>query len=419
MARRLWLGVLTPKALTSREEARLVLDLLCGIYPILTPERYGNTEPLRMVFDPSNPEEFLDAISWSVFWKRKRPRVGGGIFPADGRVKEHGWITISIDAARVDVEELVRFVQVASSSLNADFAHLHMVTAGDVPIGGTTETVARGPGKNAHYYLGVTTHHLRKYLPDLYWATVFGPAYIEHFGRDRILSAPAPIVRELDGGLIYLQLSESPFDLETDFAEVDAVRQNIKRHLDNNSFFDLHLPADHVYNVPTFHLESKGDMEELNVPPPIWQVQDAARASAPLDESERQLLKQVVEAAEAAISHAKEYHSVDLDYSPDTVRKVEEILAALLQGSTKLSDDEINNAATMYGGYIGEVMRRKWGGKWYWECNIAPGARVLALQIGYNKLFPVNKVQKRLIQGSGDDVWFYYQVFDAKLSEAH
>lgn len=52
-----------------------------------------------------------------------------------------------------------------------------------------------------------TTHEdiERIELPRIYWANFFGPRYVDHIGRSKILNAPAWKIEELaDGGLLYL-----------------------------------------------------------------------------------------------------------------------------------------------------------------------------------------------------------------------
>lgn len=69
----------------------------------------------------------------------------------------------------------------------------------------------------------------------------------------------------------------------------------------------------------------------------------------------------------------------------------------------------------MYGGYLGEVIRRARGGEWVIDTEVAPGQQVLSLRKGDNRMFPANKVQKRLLNGSEDNVWFYFQVAMTEL----
>ncbi|NJL30059.1 MAG: hypothetical protein HC897_20275 [Thermoanaerobaculia bacterium] len=106
---------------------------------------------------------------------------------------------------------------------------------------------------------------LQQYLPDLYWLTIFGPPYVDLFGRERLLSAPAPIVEELPTGAILIQLSENMLDFRDRFEEVDRVRQAVKAHLDSDAFFDPAKGKDHKYNVPVFRFPNRPEKPE----PPV------------------------------------------------------------------------------------------------------------------------------------------------------
>lgn len=48
-----------------------------------------------------------------------------------------------------------------------------------------------------------------RYLPGLYWLNFFGPTYVELIGRERLLAAPAPEVKELGDG-VFLALGDDP-----------------------------------------------------------------------------------------------------------------------------------------------------------------------------------------------------------------
>jgi hypothetical protein len=247
--------VLTPRRLLSADDGREVLDLVCSVYPDVAPERYGNYEPLRLVFDPNDPEQFLAHWHQMVFWRRRRPMVLGAAGLSDSTVTRHGSLSLTIDPSTADVGGLIRLLRAASIRLGADFGYIHLLTDRDVEVGRIAGVVGCLDPQKGIYHLNVTGHQLEKYIPDLYWATVFGGAYARHFGMDRLLSAPAPVVERLSEDCVYIQLSESPFDLETDFDVVDNVRRRVKQHLDMDSFFDPQAGNDHKYNVPEFHLE--------------------------------------------------------------------------------------------------------------------------------------------------------------------
>ena len=123
--------------------------------------------------------------------------------------------------------------------------------------------------------------------------------------------------------------------------------------------------------------------------------------------------------ARDAVDHAKASAGVTLDFSPESVQKVEQVLekayTEMPRGLGRLfrkgpSPEVMDSMCKMYGGYIGEVVRRTGGGEWVIDREVAPGHEVLSLRKGDAVVFPPAKVHKRLTNGAEDNVWFYFQV---------
>src|SRR5262249_23931444 len=93
---------------------------------------------------------------------------------------------------------------------------------------------------------------LRKYLPDIYWMTVFGRPYLELFSRERLLACPAYRVKELENGSIAVQLTPELKDIATEEAAFERGREDARNHLGNDAFFDVAKGMDHRYCVPEF-----------------------------------------------------------------------------------------------------------------------------------------------------------------------
>jgi hypothetical protein len=73
-------------------------------------------------------------------------------------------------------------------------------------------------------------------LRPLPWATLFGPIYTRHFGIDRIRSAPAHRIDEVDDGRIIIRLTPSLHDLEENWDAFNEVRERVMDHLGRESF---------------------------------------------------------------------------------------------------------------------------------------------------------------------------------------
>ena len=124
--------------------------------------------------------------------------------------------------------------------------------------------------------------------------------------------------------------------------------------------------------------------------------------------------------AEDAVDHAQAAAGIALDYSPESIRNVETFLQMLYAARPKgflgrllgkgPSEQDLDQACKMYGGYVGEVVRRTGGGEWIVDTDIVPGQKVLCLRKGDMKIWPPAKVGKRLTNGPEDNVWMYSQV---------
>ena len=124
--------------------------------------------------------------------------------------------------------------------------------------------------------------------------------------------------------------------------------------------------------------------------------------------------------AEQAVARAREYQ-IQLDYSEDSLQQVESILDRLhhptaggpISGSkpgpaAAPADVDTEELCKMWGGYLGEVVRRRWGGEWVLETY--PGGNVLtmALSTPGGTVFPSMKIYRRLSQGAGENLWSFY-----------
>jgi len=123
--------------------------------------------------------------------------------------------------------------------------------------------------------------------------------------------------------------------------------------------------------------------------------------------------------AEQAIALAHSFEA-QLDYSENSLMEVETILSALsreMPGS-KPSDDDVSEICKIWGSYLGEVVRRRFGGEWSIETYPGKQFATLTLNVNGNKLFPSIKVHRRLTEGEGDSVWTFYRMVKERLEKS-
>jgi hypothetical protein len=114
--------------------------------------------------------------------------------------------------------------------------------------------------------------------------------------------------------------------------------------------------------------------------------------------------------ARQAVERARR-QEITLDYSEASLEQMEK----MLEGFANLANSQIDELARLYGGYFGEVVRRRFGGQWAVEKYPAGDFPIVTLVINGARLFPSMKVHRRLSGGQGENLWTFYQQIRAKL----
>ncbi len=118
--------------------------------------------------------------------------------------------------------------------------------------------------------------------------------------------------------------------------------------------------------------------------------------------------------AESALQYANSKYLVNLDFSPDSLSKLEVLLFVeknLID--EKVSDDfDIHKQSRLWGIYLGEVLRKNIGG--YWEVQ----DNDLALRVYGNNLKPLSFIYDRLQGLSSTNVHTYYLKEIQKIKES-
>jgi hypothetical protein len=119
-----------------------------------------------------------------------------------------------------------------------------------------------------------------------------------------------------------------------------------------------------------------------------------------------------------AVDLAEKNFRKQLDFTPDSLKIVEAILQQLhatipsnffqrLVRKTP-SEKQVLTMAKIFGGYLGETIRKTHGGSW--ELFDMKGADTVSLKVGESNIFPVARVYKRIRNGSEENVYAYYKV---------
>src|SRR5271163_3980426 len=119
--------------------------------------------------------------------------------------------------------------------------------------------------------------------------------------------------------------------------------------------------------------------------------------------------------AQDAVDAARINFQVELDYSLESVRRLDQILGIqhrdIPLGWRKLirrgpGKAALQTFANIWGGYLGEVLRRKSGGEWLIPED-GPFKGAITLVIAGMTLSPTSRAYRRLVLGDEDSLWSY------------
>jgi hypothetical protein len=246
--------ILSPLPLNRHQDAVKLFQIWAQNAPRFFPDRSGLHAPLRHRFSLASLEEAIR--TWEFYFRVKRvaaPKLEGNIFMQYGPHRQHSTWSIALKKAK-DFEQpaFCKMLEHAAVAFSADFGFVHEIVEAETPRGLASGTIHYLDTQKREKNLLVTSHVLWKFVPDIYWMTVFGKPYVKVFSRERLLSCPAHRTHELDNGSIIIQLTPELTDAAADETAFEGARQRARSHLDNDAFFDPLKGSDYQYRVPEF-----------------------------------------------------------------------------------------------------------------------------------------------------------------------
>ena len=130
---------------------------------------------------------------------------------------------------------------------------------------------------------------------------------------------------------------------------------------------------------------------------------------------DEEILRMMQGYAQQAVELAHQ-HKIDLDFSENSLQSLEHLLSHIGITSGGAPDASgLDEMSRIWGGYFGEVVRRRFGGDWTVEKYPQGDFHIVTLNVNGARLFPSMKIHRRLTQGAGEDLWSFYQSVRTKL----
>ncbi|MEO8843567.1 MAG: hypothetical protein ABI704_18465, partial [Kofleriaceae bacterium] len=253
-------------------------------------------------------------------------------------------------------------------------------------------------------------------LEDVYWLNWYGRAFVDRIGRDRVLTTPAATLVELSDGSVLWTTSASPTDSASDESRIAQAKARC--HLVDGVSFDAELERlrarsrSLVRVEPTWGAEiddvmariannvrppSQSDLvAELNALPilPVDEYRPAASVTTDVEdpadsiETYEMYAEQLIALLHDKVEPIGEFNPKDLPvldahfwhhtYPEQFPQRVDELVSAV-------------------GGYIGEMLVRRFGGRWVPRESLDEAAVV----IGDRAWLPFERARKYLVNRAG------------------
>jgi len=143
-----------------------------------------------------------------------------------------------------------------------------------------------------------------------------------------------------------------------------------------------------------------------------------------LSSTDESLETKIRQSLEDAKKSAKDIFETDLDFTVQSVEKLDNIANTfynvVAKGGVKGigGDEMLWKASWLYGCFLGEVIRKRWGGMWLMDKDKPDDKNALILNVHGNSTFPVFKVAKRITNGPEDSLVHYYNVLEQLLTNS-
>jgi hypothetical protein len=227
--RNLFITLLVRDPLTSTKAGADLLRQISEFLPRFYPRRYGQYEPPNNPFDPAHlADAWLDPFIWD-----GETSAGGMVAMRRYAGDQHGLISMSSEPAEAEQHDALAFLSASASRFDADFGFVHLLNPAEIELAAPGTAGFVRPNVPA---MPIASQDIQEHIPDLYWATVLGPALVDAV-RDEVSGMPVERVDVLEGGHVLIQLTASLHDPTENFDVFRDVRTAAKEHVTPGFFY--------------------------------------------------------------------------------------------------------------------------------------------------------------------------------------
>jgi len=240
-----------------------------------------------------------------------------------------------------------------------------------------TEVGAKYDLRNAHNVFAI-----ERLIPRISWANIFGPSYVEKYGREFLLAAPGFRTKELEDGSILYQVTRH-FLLTAEDVDRGPPPEEVE------GYFRRHPEVRRIVYRPVL----------------LRDFLPRQRRSAGRANPSRRTTTDLIRWAEDAVSVFGDRFGIVLDYSPESLRKMDDAISTYFEKG----EEPLPTTALPLGAYVGEVVRVNLGGDWHIAESVLESSIVISGPGGGQELYPFRRVVKRFVEGTSASLEVWYE----------
>lgn len=146
-------------------------------------------------------------------------------------------------------------------------------------------------------------------------------------------------------------------------------------------------------------------------PPPVYTPTENVKVHVSENSEIKIVNPQLEKVAQGAVQYAKQTFNLDLDYSLTSLSILGIVLTTLSgkKRSENIAQEKVTSWMRVYGSYLGEIVRQKWGGDWIREIDKLNNRSAVYLSSKGTKINPFAPVQKALDLGNINDIYLFIE----------
>ena len=134
-----------------------------------------------------------------------------------------------------------------------------------------------------------------------------------------------------------------------------------------------------------------------------------------IDDSQKEFIQDMTGNAERIVEAYNQALGGSLDYSVKSLKVLDELLEQFHQNKDEVDEEILSDLIGQAGGYIFEVARRNFGGKYYWYEQMNQPILVTGQPKFEISIIAFDKVKMRLENGKEDNIPFYFDGYEERV----